>query len=74
VRSDQTIAVSIDVSAPSCSAVRLPDDPAVGPYLWFRGRVLPHGTFANAQGYEANTVLVAVLRMLARACPGVLTR
>jgi hypothetical protein len=63
------VRVVVDVSAPRCDRVQLPDDPTGGPFLWFQGRGLPVGVPSTAPGYEANAVLVAVLRMLARACP-----
>lgn len=68
----ETVRATVDVSAPRCAAVRLPD-PDSGPYLWFRGRTLPHGKLATAYVGGAGSVLVAVLRMLARACPHVMT-
>lgn len=69
---DETVRVTVDISAPRCAAVRLPDADGV-PFVWFRGRTLPEGKLANAYAAGPSSMLVAVLRLLARACPRVMT-
>jgi len=71
VVSDKSLLVTVDISAPRCSAVHLPAADG-SPYVWFRGRTLPNGRVATGYAGDSSSVLVGVLRLLARACPAVM--
>jgi len=65
-----TLPVTLDLSVPNCPLARLPQDLDARPLVVATGTLRRGEALQTAGAYDANALLVAVLHLLARDCPG----